>query len=324
MSRSLRLAAQARWSGGGFVGNLAEGTVTAARIKGAAMVTAGQPLYDVNLRAVSVAEGKVPAFRALSPGTSGADVSQLQAMLRALGLRSSAPDGRFGDATERQVRAWQRSIGQPQSGEVELGALLFVASLPATVVLGDGLAVGRRVGAGGGGEEPSATAGAQSTDAEPQARAVDGAVVRLLPAAPAFSITLPENQAQLARAGMGVVIEHEAQTWRAVIDSIGEPTQDGSAVATLRSPTKAPICGARCVEVPLSGVSGLGATIVIVPESKGVVVPAAALVVGADGTTAVHREDGTRVTVTVKASAGGRSVVEGVEVGTKVRVSGAA
>lgn len=321
VSRSLRLAAQARWSGGGSIGNLAEGTVTAARISGATAVKAGQPLYDVDLRAVSVAEGKVPAFRALTTGTTGADVAQLQGMLRGLGLRSSPPDGRFGADTARQVRAWQRSIDEPRTGGVALGSLLFVPKLPATVVLGDGLAVGRRVTAAAGAEVPAPPAKDGSASVT-QNDASAGAVIRLLPAAPTFSITLPENQARLARAGMGVTVEHDGKSWRAVIGSIAEPGQDGSAVATLKSATNAPICGTECSAIPINGASGLDATIVIVPEAQGVVVPAAALVVGSDGATAVQHEDGTRVPVTVKASAGGRSIVDGIKVGTKVRVSG--
>lgn len=317
VSRSLRLAAQARWSGGGSIGNLAEGTVTAARIKGAAVVDSGQRLYAVDLRAVSVAEGAVPAFRAMSLGTSGADVSQLQAMLRELGFRSAAPDGHFGEATARQVRAWQRSIDEPRTGEVALGALLFVPSLPATMVLGDGLALGSRVSAANSAES-SSEAAVGDVPTSPSA----GAVVRLLPQAPSFSITLPENQSRLARAGMGVTIDHDGKSWRAVIARIAEPNQDGSAVATLKSASSAPICGSECSSIPVNGASGLDATIVIVPEAKGVVVPAAALVVGDDASTAVQLEDGTRVPVTVKASAGGRSVVEGIEAGAKVRVSG--
>ena len=319
VSRSLRLAAQAKWSGGGSVGNLAEGTVTAARISGAATVKAGQPLYDVDLRAVSVAEGKVPAFRALSVGVSGADVRQLQQMLVDVGASSSEPDGKFGAQTSRQVRAWQRSIGEPRTGEVSLGSLLFHPKLPATVVLGDGLAVGSRVSAGSDGVAPSGGSGPEPMVGS----ALSGAVVRVLPAAPSFSISLPENQARLARAGMRVDIDHEGTVWRALIDRVGEPGADGTAVAVLKSATSAPICGSECASVPVSGAAGLDATIFVVPEVKGVVVPAAALVVGADGAAAVQAQDGTRVSVTVKASAGGRSVVEGISAGMKVRVPGA-
>lgn len=319
VSRTIRLAAQANWAGGVAVPNLAEGTVTRQRVSDASSVKAGQPLYDVDLRAVSVTGGKVPAFRTMTAGTSGADVSQLQAMLRELGLRSSAPDGRFGADTARQVRAWQRSIGEPRTGEVALGSLLFIPTLPATVVLGDGLAVGSRVSAA---SDAGATGG-EASDGGETASVVSGAVVRVLPAAPSFSISLPENQARLAREGMRVDIDHDGQVWSAVIDRVGDPGADGTAVAVLKSATDAPICASDCASVPVGGAAGLDATIFVVPEAKGVVVPAAALVVGPDGSAAVLAEDGTRVPVTVKASAGGRSVVEGIEAGAKVRVPGA-
>lgn len=319
VSRSIRLAAQANWAGGVAVPSLAEGTVTAHRVKGPARVEAGQPVYDVDLRAVSVAQGSVPAFRALSAGSKGADVRQVQQMLIDVGVRSAKPDGAFGPQTSRQVREWQHDTDQQVTGEIALGSLVFVPKLPATIVLGDGLAVGNRVTAGAADSSPSSVDGEGSKGA---ASASSGAVVRVLPASPAFSIALPENQARMARAGMAVNINHNDQTWRAVIAGVGEPSSEGTAVATLKSTNAAPICADQCATIPITGAAGLDATIVIVPEAKGVVVPAAALVVGADGTAAVQKEDGTRVPVEVKASASGRSVVEGVTAGTKLRVPG--
>lgn len=320
VSRSIRLAAQATWTGGTSVPNGAEGVVTGHRIKGAVPVKSGQALYDVDLRPVTVAQGTVPAFRALSVGAKGADVRQLQQMLAEVGVRSAKPDGVFGSQTARQVRAWQRESGQPVTGQIASGSLVFVPTLPATVVLGDGLAVGSRVSA-------ASSASPESSDVEGgdgAASATSGAVVRVLPRSPRFTISLPENQTRLARAGMRVDIDHgDGQPWGAVIEQVTEPSADGTATAVLRSMSSASICGRECATVPVTGAAGLDATIVIVPETKGVVVPAAALVVGADGDAAVLKADGTRVPVTVKASSGGRSVVEGVSVGTELRVPGA-
>lgn len=319
VSRSMRLAAQANWAGSVAVPNLAAGTVTAHRIKGAARVESGRPVYDVDLRAVSVAQGSVPAFRAMAAGANGADVRQLQQMLIDVGVRSAKPDGKFGAQTARQVRAWQRETGQQVTGQIAVGSLVFVPKLPATLVLGDGLAVGTRVSASGSG--PTEPADGEASPGAASASA--GAVLRVLPASPSFSIALPENQARMARAGMAVNINHDGATWPAVIDRIGEPSDEGTAVAILKSTSAAPICADQCSAIPITGAAGLDATIVVVPEAKGVVVPAAALVVGADGSAAVQMEDGTRVPVTVKASASGRSVVDGVIAGAKLRVPGA-
>ena len=55
---------------------------------------------------------------------------------------------------------------------------------------------------------------------------------------------------------------------------------------------------------------------------RGVVVPLAALITDADGSTAVIAADGQRLPVTVLARARGMAVVQGVRAGTSVRVPG--
>jgi hypothetical protein len=71
----------------------------------------------------------------------------------------------------------------------------------------------------------------------------------------------------------------------------------------------------------VAGDAGITARIVVVPRTTGVTVPSAALVVHDGGDPAVRTEAG-MVAVTVKAASGGRVVVEGITVGTKVRVQG--
>lgn len=52
----------------------------------------------------------------LAPGDSGDDVLQVQAMLRALGFDSAAPDGHFSEATADAVRSFQQARGLPPTG----------------------------------------------------------------------------------------------------------------------------------------------------------------------------------------------------------------
>lgn len=310
VGRTITLNAQARWTGGGFVANVATGTVTKVRVSGPGEVQAGDPVYDVDLEAVRVAQGSVPAFRTLGPEARGDDVRQLQALLKSLGLMDSAPDGRFGPSTARGVEQWQRNLGERPTGEVPLGRLLFVPQLPAKVAL-QGLSVGSVVSPGGSAAPPDDTTVGQ-----------EGVGIKVLPAAPTFTITLPENQAALVRTGMTVQISKGEYTWDAQMTEIGDSGTDGAAIARL-GPAKgaASICEQDCSSIPPGGDTALEVRIELIPKTAGVVVPTTALVVGTDGSASVVAEDGTRMPVTVVTSSGGRAVVEGIAAGQKIRVA---
>ncbi|NHI19445.1 peptidoglycan-binding domain-containing protein [Phycicoccus endophyticus] len=310
VGRTIDLNAEARWTGGGLVANVATGTVTKVRVTGSGEVQAGDAVYDVDLEPVWVAQGSVPAFRTLGQGARGDDVRQLQALLKSLGLMDTAPDGRFGPGTARGVERWQREHGERPTGEVPLGRLLFVPELPAKVAL-QGFHVGSVVSPG---SSPAAPDDATVT--------LEGVGIKVLPAAPTFTITLPESQAALVRTGMSVQISKSEYTWDAEITEIGDFGTDGAAIARL-GPTKgsSSICERDCSSIPPGGEAALAARIELIPMTAGVVVPTTALVVGTDGSAAVLAEDGTRMPVTVVASSGGRAVVEGVAVGQKIRIA---
>lgn len=74
--------------------------------------------------------------------------------------------------------------------------------------------------------------------------------------------------------------------------------------------------------MPLRGTAQLKGTTEVQKTVRGVVVPLAALVTDADGSTGVITADGQRSKVTVKASARGMAVVEGLAAGNAVRVPG--
>lgn len=93
---------------------------------------------------------------------------------------------------------------------------------------------------------------------------------------------------------------------------------------TLTGLEGAPLCGAECTQIPVSGQSSLASQVILVEDVEGLIVPSSALVTNANGTTAVIDQNGDRHPVTVEASAKGMSVITGVDAGTRVRVPGQA
>lgn len=100
------------------------GTVTGLAGTGST-VARGETLYQVDERPVVLMYGSVPAYRALSPGTEGADVKQLERNLAKLGYTGFTVDDEFTYATADAVQAWQEDLGLPETGEVELGRVVF-------------------------------------------------------------------------------------------------------------------------------------------------------------------------------------------------------
>ena len=122
--------------------NRLTGTYTELPVPGA-VVGAGQVLYRVDDRPAVLLFGSVPAWRPFTPGmTDGPDVQELEAGLIALGdahglLSVAAPQ--YGAAAQAAVRRWQTSVGDPATGSIDLGEVVFtpapvrVASLGALV-----------------------------------------------------------------------------------------------------------------------------------------------------------------------------------------------
>ena len=108
------------------VGARLRGTVTKLPEEGAT-VRPGEALYRVDEDPVVLLSGRVPAWRDLGPGASGADVRQLERGLRALGrLASSEVDGDYDGDTTDAVRGWQEDLGVAETGRVELGRVVFL------------------------------------------------------------------------------------------------------------------------------------------------------------------------------------------------------
>lgn len=104
------------------------------------VVEPGQELIRLDNAPVYLAEGDLPMYRTLrkTPDVKlkgekymiGFDVGQLQIFLMQAGFdgdgKLTEADGRFGPTTEKAVKAWQKSVGLRQSGEVDRTQLIFM------------------------------------------------------------------------------------------------------------------------------------------------------------------------------------------------------
>lgn len=108
----------------------------------------GEQLAEIDGEPLFALTGPVPAWRDLTPGESGPDVTELQNALASLGYYDGGDTpGYFGSATEDAVSLYYEHLGYtaPSSGGVPAADVVFLPSLPATVVAVNG-AVGEQPG----------------------------------------------------------------------------------------------------------------------------------------------------------------------------------
>lgn len=293
---SINLNTVAEWTPLPAGSNQAIGTVTTVDVEVGAEVSAGTTLYTVDLRPVVIATGAIPAFRVLSEGATGADVQQLQGLLRALDFYTGAQDGGFGAQTTSAVKRWQKSLGVAEDGVVQPGDIIFVSALPTRIVL-DAEVVKRGAPLQGG--EPILTA---------------------LPAAPTFKISVTDTQAFLMPAGTRVEVTGPLQeVWTGYVVDQEVDAQSGIFVI-LAGQDGALICADACGTIPAVGEVLLSSRIVTVESVSGLTVPSAALRSNTDASVSVIDDTGTEYAVLVITSARGMSIVDGVPAGTAVRI----
>jgi len=99
------------------------GTVTALPGLGE-VIDRGRTLFRVNDEPVVLLLGSLPAYRALTVDLRGKDVKQLKENLRALGYPVNSDD-LYGASTANAVKKWQKDLGLPQTGTVELGRVYY-------------------------------------------------------------------------------------------------------------------------------------------------------------------------------------------------------
>jgi peptidoglycan hydrolase-like protein with peptidoglycan-binding domain len=104
----------------------AEGTVTMVAAPGA-ILGRGAVAFRVDNEPVIVMLGALPAYRALADGVSGPDVLEFEQNLRALGYHLIVGTD-FTKATAATVKLWQKNLGLPQTGTVELGRIIYQAA----------------------------------------------------------------------------------------------------------------------------------------------------------------------------------------------------
>jgi membrane fusion protein, multidrug efflux system len=82
-------------------------------------------LYRIDDRPVLLLFGSVPAYRMLAPDVKGTDVKQLEQNLWDLGYRGFTVDDTYSATTAAAVKKWQKDMGLPQTGSVDLGRVVF-------------------------------------------------------------------------------------------------------------------------------------------------------------------------------------------------------
>jgi membrane fusion protein, multidrug efflux system len=96
-----------------------------------AVIGRGGTLWRIDDLPVVLMYGSVPAYRTLKQGVSdGPDVTELNRNLIDLGFdpySTITDEESFGEATAAAVKRWQKADGLAETGEVELGRVVFAA-----------------------------------------------------------------------------------------------------------------------------------------------------------------------------------------------------
>lgn len=296
LGRSIDLLGHASWPLTDLGRAAADGTVTSVGVLPWEEVDVGRTLLTVDLRPVVVARGTVPAFRDLGHGDAGDDVTQLRQMLSDLGVETTDPPGVFGASTRQAVTSWQRSMSVEPTGTVMAGDLVYVPELPVRVLLAEDVAVGQLVSRG-------------------------DLLIHAVADAPTITAVVSPTQAGVLPLKGELQIGSGEVVWDGIVaESRVEETGEVSLVIT--APDGSPVCGTECVDAvpldPTGAASAVTASMVLVPQTEGPVLPRAALSALADGRAAVTTVDGRRIPVEVVASADGQAVVSGIDLGERV------
>lgn len=102
------------------------GTVTSVASEGD-VLDHGDTMFALEGDPVTLFVGDVPFYRTLTVGSTGDDVRVLEETLSEFGFDAGgdlAVDGTFDDATRDALMAWQRSIGAPVDGVLNIGEVM--------------------------------------------------------------------------------------------------------------------------------------------------------------------------------------------------------
>lgn len=256
------------------------GVVTARPLIAGRTIRAGGVLTEIESRPVFVFAGRFVFYRDLSSGDRGADVTQLQAGLRASGHAIPAAEtGTFGPATAAAVKALFAAAGYPAPNGFPLADLAVARDLPATVFKVP--AVGMRLDDGG-----------------TVATVAQGHLVARVSLDAAASIRIEKGQ----QAEVTVNNENRLTGRVATLPATTAHSDPQVTIAFTATPSKE-LAGRAAVAI---------ITVKAVPRA-GLIVPTRAVADGPDGTAHVILKTGTErrsVTVHILGSLNGRSVIE--------------
>ena len=130
-------------SGGGASSSGSGSSVYISKLDVAAgdTITNGKELAEIDGQPLFALTGTVPAWRDLTPGETGPDVTELQQALASLGYYDDGDTpGYYGAPTEYAVTLYYEHLGYtpPSSGGVPAADVVFLPALPATVVAVNG------------------------------------------------------------------------------------------------------------------------------------------------------------------------------------------
>ena len=266
------------------------GTVTSIDIPAGAPIEAGSVLVTIDMRPVVVMQGEVPTYRAMQVEDRGPDVAQLRAHF------ALAEGDRFDWELERAVRALQAELGVPVDGVVAAGDVLFLPQLPARGAPAESVRIGAAV-----------TAGADlyvTVEAAPQFLFSVDQVRTVVPGQRA-TVQLPDGTVSEGVVGPAVQGEGGLQMY-SVVDAEGASVCD--AVCAEQFSTE------RDAQVPI--------TIEISEAARGAVVPNSAIGTAADGAAVVETVQGDLIEISIVVQGDGVAVVDGVDIGTEIRLFG--
>lgn len=283
------------------------------------VIQRGQTLFKIDQLPIVLMYGSVPAYRTLKEGVSdGRDVAQLNENLVALGYDPYGQISdyeRFSEATTAAVRRWQQAEGLPQTGEVELGRVIFAPGARRVTAVKPTLGQDPPAGEGskaptepeGGHKEPARKEPAKSKDPSKQGSPSKGAPSEADEPSggagagtPALTTTSTQqlvqlqveaDQQQLAHVGHSAPVTlPSGRTVSARITSVGTvATESGNG-------GKATIAVTLALERPVSHLDAAPVTVELVKEKRRDVltIPATALIATAGGGYAVEALEGER------------------------------
>ena len=104
-------------------------------------ISNGEQLAEIDGEPLFALAGRVPAWRDMTPGESGPDVTEMQKALASLGYyQGGDTPGYFGTATQDAVSLYYEHLGYtpPATGGVPMADVIFLPSTPAKVIAVNG------------------------------------------------------------------------------------------------------------------------------------------------------------------------------------------